>query len=77
MKTGQISEYPNLNEILDPAVVNALYEGGYKQKKDSVPVLWTSNQTEYRNTCSNWGNWNIKDQIKLEKSFMLKLHASI
>ena len=33
MKTGQISEYPNLNEILDPDIVNALYEGGYKQKK--------------------------------------------
>ena len=39
LKTGKISEYPNLNEILDPAVVNALYEGGYKQKKGSVPVL--------------------------------------
>ena len=39
LKTGQISEYPNLNEILDPDIVNALYEGGYKQKKGSVRGL--------------------------------------
>jgi hypothetical protein len=51
LKTGQIREYPNLNEILDPAVVNALYEGGTNRRKVQFQdfELVVKQNTEIRN----------------------------